>query len=259
MLLHLLLLPLVLTQPLSPSAGQLSSSLDSEFVLFGACALEARTSGGLDEEKLEACGECFDRAGDPVSEEGLVQTVSCVWEHLPEIGEECGQQVQHLDVEDSESAKAVLACFLAVVQREDGEEEVQEWVAEYLINSRDEDFIIGSACTLSARDGDGSFDEEYIGKCAACWEEAGDVINQEGLEAAKACVDTWMPDFSRACDKEIGEFVPGDEEQGARVFRCFLDHVQEEDPDKVVQEGVRDYLDKQEAEEGESSGDYYDL
>ena len=83
MLLHLL--PLVLSQLLSSYAAQLSSTLDSEFVRFGACTLEARTSGGLEVEKLEAGGECIDRAGDPVSEEGLIQTVSCVREHLPEI------------------------------------------------------------------------------------------------------------------------------------------------------------------------------
>ena len=58
-----------------------------------------------------------------------------------------------------------------------------------------------------------------------------------------------MPEFSRACDREVFELGPGDEEQGAKLFRCFLDQVQEEDADRVVQEGVRDYLGRQQCEE----------
>ena len=92
----------------------------------------------------------------------------------------------------------MLACFLAVVRSEDGEEEVQEWVAGYLVNSRDKEFIIGTACTLSALGEDGSFDEARIGGCGACWQETGDTVSLqaglEGLEAAKSCLLHWMPD-----------------------------------------------------------------
>ena len=122
----LLLLPLASTQPLSPGARQRASSLDPEFILVAACSI----ASGNNDAKTLVCAECFEKAGDSlVSSRGLRQTRSCVSRHFPGW---CGAEVGRLAVGDPQAEREAMACFLARVQREDSNDEVQDYVNLYL-------------------------------------------------------------------------------------------------------------------------------
>jgi hypothetical protein len=92
-----------------------------------------------------------------------------------------------------------------------------------------DEYIVVASCTIEAIDSEGSFDEEQIAACSACWQEAGDSLGVAGSSLAEACVELFMPTIQTYCQGEV-------------VFPCFLDYVKEHDKDGLVQARVAQYL-----------------
>jgi hypothetical protein len=161
---------------------------------------------------------------------------------MPNIHTACQQGLDALQAEDYEQGKAVFACFLNYVKENDVDGQVQAGVAKYLWESVDEEYVIATSCTIEAMADDGSFDEAAISACNECWPWANS-LSPEGLPRARECMAAHMPNIGAACREDTELLVPGDEEQGRKVLRCFYDFVLDNDVDEVVQTGVRDYLD----------------
>ena len=124
----LLLLPLASTEPLSPGAQERASSLDPDFVLVAACSI----ASGNNEAKTTVCAECFEKAVDSKTSSHTLQVQQirlCASQYLPGW---CGAEVGRLAVGDPQTMREAMACFLARVQREDSNDEVQDYVDLYL-------------------------------------------------------------------------------------------------------------------------------
>merc|ERR1739840_29558 len=95
-----------------------------------------------------------------------------------------------------------------------------------------EDFVIGSSCTIEALDGDGNLDEATLEKCGDCFEKANT------LETAKACTIEHLPNFYEECKIWIESPTAPLED----VMTCFIEVVKFFDTDGEVRQGVKDFL-----------------
>merc|ERR1712001_682999 len=89
-----------------------------------------------------------------------------------------------------------------------------------------EDFVIGSSCTIEALDEDGNLDEATLDKCGDC------------LEKAKACTIEHLPNFYEECKIWIESPTAPLED----VLQCFIEVVKFFDNDGEVRKGVKDFL-----------------
>merc|ERR1712066_883272 len=143
--------------------------------------------GNLDEEKVNTCGKCFEEAeklGAPEESEEAAKV--CTIEHLPNFYEDCKDLVESSD----DNAQEVLACLMNYVEVFDQTGEIREGVKEELAKEEkeeeseeeeskesnetsedlqgletNEDFVVGSACTVEALDEEGNLDEEKVNTC----------------------------------------------------------------------------------------------
>merc|ERR1711971_922580 len=95
-----------------------------------------------------------------------------------------------------------------------------------------EDFVIGSSCTIEALDGDGNLDEATLEKCGDCFEAA------DTLDTAKACTIEHLPNFYEECKIWIESPTAPLED----VMSCFIEVVKFFDTDGKVRQGVKDFL-----------------
>ena len=218
---------------------------DAEYIIGTSCTIEAiERSGEINETRIEECGKCWEAAGDALSETGLPLARQCLQRFMPNIGEACKDVLDELQVGDYEKGKEAFRCFLDFVELVDEDGEIQAGVGRYLEESLDSDFVIGASCTLEAIEFGQSlgenFDlEEGVAACSNCFEAVEDLVTEEGLTKAAECRKTFTPRIDDACPH--GELGNLDEQR--KVLRCFYDFVLDNDPDEVVQIGVRDYLD----------------
>merc|ERR1712213_199573 len=147
--------------------AQLGQESNAAFVVTSSCAVEALDEeGNLDEEKVNTCGKCFEEAeklGATVESEEAAK--ACTIEHLPNFYEDCKDLVESSD----DNAQEVLACFMNYVEVFDQTGEIREGVKEELAKEEkeeskesnetsedlqefetNEDFVVGSACTVEA-------------------------------------------------------------------------------------------------------------
>merc|ERR1712088_1230402 len=85
-----------------------------------------------------------------------------------------------------------------------------------------EDFVIGSSCTIEA----------ILDKCGDCFEKA------DTLEAAKACTIEHLPNFYEECKIWIESPTAPLED----VLQCFIEVVKFFDNDGEVRQGVKEFL-----------------
>merc|ERR1711990_999530 len=90
-----------------------------------------------------------------------------------------------------------------------------------------EDFVIGSSCTIEALD-----EEATLDKCGDCFEKA------DTLETAKACTIEHLPNFYEECKIWIESPTAPLED----VLRCFIEVVKFFDNDGEVRQGVKEFL-----------------
>ena len=218
---------------------------NAEYIIGTSCTIEAiESSGEINETRIEECGKCWEAAGDALSETGLPLAKQCIQKFMSNIGEACKDVLEQLQVEDYEKGKEAFQCFLDYVELNDEDGEIQAGVGRYLEESLDSDFVIGTSCTIEAIEfgqslGDNFDLEEGVAACSNCFEAVEDLVTEEGLGKAAKCRKTFTPRIDEACPQ--GELGNLDEQR--KVLRCFYDFVLDNDPDEVVQIGVRDYLD----------------
>merc|ERR1711963_96271 len=166
----------------SEEDAQLGQESNAAFVVTSSCVVEALDEeGNLDEEKVNTCGKCFEEAEKlGATEESEKAAKACTIEHLPNFYEDCKDLVESSD----DNAQEVLACFMNYVEVFDQTGEIREGVKEELAKEEkeeeseesnetsnetsedlqeletNEDFVVGSACTVEALDQDGNLDEE---------------------------------------------------------------------------------------------------
>ena len=95
-----------------------------------------------------------------------------------------------------------------------------------------EDFVIGSSCTIEAIDGDDNLNEGTLDKCGDCFEKA------DSVEKAKACTIEHLPTFYEECKIWIESPTAPEED----VLHCFVEVVKFFDSDGEVRQGVKDFL-----------------
>ena len=166
----------------SEEDAQLGQESNAAFVVTSSCVVEALDEeGNLDEEKVNTCGKCFEEAEKlGATEESEEAAKACTIEHLPNFYEDCKDLVESSD----DNAQEVLACFMNYVEVFDQTGEIREGVKEELAKEEkeeeseesnetsedlqeletNEDFVVGSACTVEALDQDGNLDEEKLEK-----------------------------------------------------------------------------------------------
>merc|ERR1711963_880033 len=115
-----------------------------------------------------------------MAEESEKAAKACTIEHLPNFYEDCKDLVESSD----DNAQEVLACFMNYVEVFDQTGGIREGVKEELAKEEkddeeeseesnetsedlqeletNEDFVVGSACTVEALDQDGNLDEEKL-------------------------------------------------------------------------------------------------
>ena len=226
--------------------GEAEEDVDNaEYIIGTSCTIEAiESSGEINETRIEECGKCWEAAGDALSETGLPLARQCVDRFMENIGEACKEVLDQLQVGDYEKGKEAFRCFLAYVELVDEDGEIQAGVGRYLEESLDSDFVIGASCTIEAIGfgqslGDDFDLEEGVAACSNCFEGVEDLVTEKGLRKAGECRKTFTPRIDEACPH--GQLGNLDEQR--KVLRCFYDFVLDNDPDEVVQIGVRDYLD----------------
>ena len=108
----------------------------------------------------------------------------------------------------------------------------------------DGDLILGSSCTIGAREADGNFNLEQIEECGSCWENIGDTLNfEETHRAAEECIEKFFPSIGAACEDVINKTDVDKSQKKKEVLLCFYKYVKANDPEGVIQAGVRSYLD----------------
>ena len=226
--------------------GEAEEDVDNaEYIIGTSCTIEAiESSGEINETRIEECGKCWEAAGDALSETGLPLARQCVQRFMENIGEACKDVLDQLQVGDYEKGKEAFRCFLDYVELVDEDGEIQAGVGRYLEESLDSDFVIGASCTIEAIGfgqslGDDFDLEEGVAACSNCFEGVEDLVTEKGLRKAGECRKTFTPRIDEACPH--GQLGNLDEQR--KVLRCFYDFVLDNDPDEVVQIGVRDYLD----------------
>ena len=95
-----------------------------------------------------------------------------------------------------------------------------------------QDFVIGSSCTIEAFDDEENLDEEKLEECGDCFE------NADTEEKAKTCTIEHLPYFYDECKIWIESPTAPLEE----VLQCFIEVVKFFDADGEVRQGVKDYL-----------------
>ena len=95
-----------------------------------------------------------------------------------------------------------------------------------------QDFVIGSSCTIEAFDDQENLDEGKLEECGDCFE------NADTEEKAKTCTIEHLPYFYDECKIWIESPTAPLEE----VLQCFIEVVKFFDADGEVRQGVKDYL-----------------
>ena len=95
-----------------------------------------------------------------------------------------------------------------------------------------QDFVIGSSCTIEAFDDQENLDEGKLKECGDCFE------NADTEEKAKTCTIEHLPYFYDECKIWIESPTAPLEE----VLQCFIDVVKFFDAEGEVRQGVKDYL-----------------
>ena len=108
----------------------------------------------------------------------------------------------------------------------------------------DEDLILGSSCTIGAQEADGNFNFEQIKECGRCWEDIGDNIGAQETNQAEECIQKFFPKIGAACEDVINKTAVDKSDQKKEVLLCFYEYVKANDPEGVVQAGVKSYLDE---------------
>merc|ERR1712115_48622 len=117
--------------------AQLGQESNAAFVVTSSCVVEALDEeGNLDEEKVNACGKCFEEAEKlGATEESEKAAKACTIEHLPNFYEDCKDLVESSD----DNAQEVLACFMNYVEVFDQTGEIREGVKEELAKEEKEE------------------------------------------------------------------------------------------------------------------------
>ena len=95
-----------------------------------------------------------------------------------------------------------------------------------------QDFVIGSSCTIEAFDDQENLDEGKLEECGDCFE------NADTEEKAKTCTIEHLPYFYDECKIWIESPTAPLEE----VLQCFIEVVKFFDAEGDVRQGVKDYL-----------------
>ena len=95
-----------------------------------------------------------------------------------------------------------------------------------------QDFVIGSSCTIEAFDDQENLDEGKLEECGKCFEKA------DNEEKAKTCTIEHLPYFYDECKIWIESPTAPLEE----VLQCFIEVVKFFDAGGEVRQGVKDYL-----------------
>ena len=95
-----------------------------------------------------------------------------------------------------------------------------------------QDFVIGSSCTIEAFDDEENLDEGKLEECGDCFE------NADTEEKAKACTIEHLPYFYDECKIWIESPTAPLEE----VLQCFIEVVKFFDAEGEVRQGVKDFL-----------------
>ena len=95
-----------------------------------------------------------------------------------------------------------------------------------------QDFVIGSSCTIEAFDDQENLDEGKLEECGDCFE------NADTEEKAKTCTIEHLPYFYEECKIWIESPTAPLEE----VLQCFIEVVKFFDAGGEVRQGVKDYL-----------------
>ena len=244
--------------------AQLGPESNAAFVVTSSCVVEALDEeGNLDEEKVNTCGKCFEEAEKlGATEESEEAAKVCTIEHLPNFYEDCKDLVESSD----DNAQEVLACFMNYVEVFDQTGEIREGVKEELAKEEEEekeekeeeeeskesnetsedlqeletneDFVVGSACTVEALDQDGNLDEEKLEKCSQCFDKSNTLEEAESIEAATACTVEHLPNVYEECK----EAIESPEAPLSEVLECFMDFVEVIDETGEIRQGVKDHL-----------------
>ena len=240
----------------SEEDAQLGPESNAAFVVTSSCVVEALDEeGNLDEEKVNTCGKCFEEAEKlGATEESEEAAKACTIEHLPNFYEDCKDLVESSD----DNAQEVLACFMNYVEVFDQTGEIREGVKEELAKEEkeedskesnetsedlpeletNEDFVVGSACTVEALDQDGNLDEEKLEKCSQCFDKSNTLEEAESIEAATACTVEHLPNIYEECK----EAIESPEAPLSEVLECFMDFVEVIDETGEIRQGVKDHL-----------------
>ena len=95
-----------------------------------------------------------------------------------------------------------------------------------------QDFVIGSSCTIEAFDDQENLDEGKLEECGDCFE------NADTEEKAKTCTIEHLPYFYDECKIWIESPTAPLEE----VLQCLIEVVKFFDAEGEVRQGVKDYL-----------------
>merc|ERR1712213_172848 len=198
---------------------QLGQESNAAFVVTSSCVVEALDEeGNLDEEKVNTCGKCFEEAEKlGATEESEEAAKACTIEHLPNFYEDCKDLVESSDDNAQESNET--------------SEDLQEL-------ETNEDFVVGSACTVEALDQDGNLDEEKLEKCSQCFDKSNTLEEAESIEAATACTVKHLPNVYEECK----EAIESPEAPLSEVLECFMDFVEVIDETGEIRQGVKDHL-----------------
>ena len=146
--------------------------------------------------------------------------------YLPNIEKSCQSEIDAVTIDTVEegAGRKFIECFLNFVKENDPQREIQDGVRNWLDEhpASYPEFVIGSSCSVESGP-----DYQKIEECYKCWPE--DSLSLPGLEKAKDCVATYLPNIGRACKGETEKLAADDLEQGMKVFQCFMKYVQEHD------------------------------
>merc|ERR1712223_1629258 len=231
----------------SEEEAQLGQESNAAFVVTSSCVVEALDEeGNLDEEKVNTCGKCFEEAEKlGATEESEEAAKVCTIEHLPNFYEDCKDLVESSD----NNAQEVFAQTgeiregvkeeLAKEEKEEKESEESNETSEDLQElETNEDFVVGSACTVEALDQDGNLDEEKLEKCSQCFDKSNTLEEAESIEAATACTVEHLPNVYEECK----EAIESPEAPLSEVLECFMDFVEVIDETGEIRQGVKDHL-----------------
>jgi len=197
-----------------------SSTFDPVVVVGSSCVLEAYnlTSGSLDQEASDACGKCFEEAG-----EDLARFRNCSEKYLPAMSSICST---HLVQEDQHSFwDSVLTCFNSLVQEWDEGGKVQAIVREYNEEMKKKwELLIGASCLAESKNpDDGIYCNDHLKKCNQCWHQLVNASAESMVEMTRNCTEHFLP-HSVECPEVL--FAKGEKE----AMKCYSDVLNNLDP-----------------------------